>query len=67
MNKISDEYSVEMDMSGEQISDYFENRDILLKTIMSKLQITEDDLHNQTNSWIMAKIRDSKLEELFTN
>jgi hypothetical protein len=45
---------------------YYENRNLLLQTIMKQLSIQEDDLHKET-SWIRAKIREANIDKVLEN
>ena len=52
---------------GEAVSERpsyrWENKELLLKTIMAKLNITEDDLENDP-SWIKSKIREANIDTI---
>ena len=47
----------------EAVSYRWENKELLLKTIMAKLNITEDDLENDP-SWMRAKVREMNIEKV---
>jgi len=57
--------SQEGEMSEKQ-SYYYENRNLLLKTIMDQLSITDSDLEKDT-SWIRAKIREANIDKVLEN
>ena len=48
---------------SERTSYRWENKELLLKTIMAKLNITEDDLENDP-SWIKSKIREANIDTI---
>lgn len=52
-------------MHGEAMQESFrwENKELLLKTIMTKLNITEEDLENDP-SWIKSKIREANIDSI---
>jgi len=57
--------SQDTEMSAAQ-SYYYENRNLLLKTIMDQLSITDKDLSNEP-SWILAKIREANIDKVLEN
>lgn len=58
MGMIDDDY-----IESYKKSYSIENKEILLDTIMKQLGITKSDLENDP-SWIKAKIRESKINEI---
>jgi hypothetical protein len=51
---------------SEGPSYYYENRNLLLQTIMNQLSIREEDLHQET-SLIRAKIREANIDKVLEN
>jgi hypothetical protein len=51
---------------SEGPSYYYENRNLLLQTIMNQLSIKEEDLNRET-SWIKAKIREANIDKVLEN
>ena len=51
------------DVMSESTSTYYTNKSYLLDVIMKKLNISDEDLNKDT-SWIKAKVRDLKLDEV---
>lgn len=49
--------------SPHPTSTYYTNKSYLLDVIMKKLNISDEDLNKDT-SWIKAKVRDLKLDEV---
>ena len=45
---------------------YYENRNLLLQTIMNQLSIKEEDLNRET-SWIKAKISEANIDKVLEN
>ena len=51
---------------SERPSYSWENKQYLLKVIMDKLGITEEDLEKEA-SWIKAKVREMRIESILEN
>lgn len=54
-----------MSEMGESPSYSYQNRQYLLNVIMKKLEITDEDLEREP-SWIKAKVRDLRLDEVLS-
>jgi transcription initiation factor IIE alpha subunit len=59
-------YGESMVMSSESPSRYSQNREYLLSVIMKKLEISDDDLYNDTG-WVKNKVRENNLGSLLEN
>lgn len=51
------------DVMAESPSPYYANKAYLLDVIMKKLNISDEDLNKDT-SWVKAKVRDLRLDEV---
>ena len=56
-------FGADQAMSAERPSYTWENKQLLLKAIMRKLNLTDEDLEKEP-SFIRAKIREANIDEL---